>query len=114
MYLPEHSTHILQTLNISVFGLLKQNYKKLLLQIEPDLFEDLVLDDLVSYTPAQNKGKGVSQRKNTTGSIQAGLEVLEEEREEEVSEIRISSRGRIIRNTCKMYFLKFVLAPYNL
>ena len=73
-----------------------------LLQIEPDLFEDLVLDDPVSCTPAQNKGKGVSRRKNTTGSIQAALEVLEEEREKEVSEIRISSRGRIIRNTCKM------------
>ena len=53
-----------------------------LLQIEPDLFEDLVLDDLVSYTPAQNKGRGVSRRKNTTGSIQAGLELLEEREEE--------------------------------
>ncbi len=30
-----------------------------LLQIEPDLFEDLVLEDQVSYTPAQDKGKGV-------------------------------------------------------
>ena len=30
-----------------------------LLQIEPDLFEDLVVDDPVSYKPAQNKGKGV-------------------------------------------------------
>ncbi len=50
------------------------------LQIEPDLFEDLVLDDLVSYTPAQNKEKGVFSRKNTIESIQAGLEVLEEER----------------------------------
>ncbi len=73
-----------------------------LLQIEPDLFEDLVLDDPVSYTPAQNKGKVVFRRKNTTRSIQAGLEVLEEEREEEVLKIRISSRGRIIRNTRKM------------
>ena len=41
--------------------------------------EDLVLDDPVSYMPAQNKGKVVSRRKNTTGSIQVGLEVLEEE-----------------------------------
>ncbi len=73
-----------------------------LLQIEPDLFEDLVLDDAVSYTPAQIKGKGVFRRKNTTWSIQAGLEVLEEEREVEVSKICISLRGRIICNTCKM------------
>ncbi len=73
-----------------------------LLEIEPDLFEDLVLDDPVSYTPVQNKGKGVFRRKNTTVSIQAGLEVLEEESEEEVSKIRISSRGRIIRNNRKM------------
>ncbi len=73
-----------------------------LLQIEPDLFEDFVFDDPVSYTPAQNKEKSVFRRKNTTGSIQAGLEVLEEEREEEVSKIHISSRGRIIRNTRKM------------
>ena len=72
-----------------------------LLQIEPDLFEDLILDDPVSYTPAQNKGKGVPRRKNTTGSIQARLEVLEEEGEEEVSKTRISSRGRIIRNSRK-------------
>ena len=73
-----------------------------LLQIEPDLFEDLVLDDSVSYTPDQNKGKGVPRRKNTIGSIQAGLEVLEKEREEEVLEVWISSRVRIIRNTRKM------------
>ena len=73
-----------------------------LLQIEQDLFEDFILDDPVSYTPAQNKGKGVSRWKNTTRSIQARLEVLEEEREEEVSKTRINSRGRIIRNSCKL------------
>lgn len=73
-----------------------------LLQIKPDLFEDFILDDPVSYTPAQNKGKGVPRRKNTTRSIQARLEALEEEREEEVSKTRISSRGRIIRNSRKL------------
>lgn len=73
-----------------------------LLQIEPDLFGDLILDDPVSYPPAQNKGKGVPRRKNTTGSIQARLEVLEEEREEVVSKTRISSRDRIIRNSRKL------------
>ncbi len=73
-----------------------------LLQMEPDLFEDLVLDDQASYTPAQNKGKGVFQKKNNTGSIQAELEVLEEGKEEEASKIRISSQDRIIRNTRKM------------
>ena len=49
-----------------------------LLQIEPDLFEDLVLDVSVSYTPAQNRGKGVPIRKNTTGSIEAGLRGVRE------------------------------------
>ena len=73
-----------------------------LLQVEPDLFKDLVLDDLVSYTPAQNKGNGVPRRKNTTGLIQAVLELLGEERGGGVSEICISSLVVSIRNTCKM------------
>ncbi len=43
------------------------------IQIEPDIFEELDLDDLVSNTPIQNKGKGVSRKKNTTRSVQVGL-----------------------------------------
>ena len=73
-----------------------------LLRIELDIFEELDLDDLVLNTTIQNKGKGLSRKKNTTGSVQVGLGVVEEEKEEEVSEVRISSRGRIIRNTRKM------------
>ena len=72
------------------------------LRIELDVFEELVLDDLLPNTPIQNKGKGVPRRKNTTGSAQVGLGTLEEERDENVSEIRISLRGRIIRNIRKM------------
>ena len=73
-----------------------------LLRIEPDVFEELVLDDLVSNTPIQNKGKGIPRRKNIIGSVQVGLGTMEEEREEEVLEVLISLRGRIIRNTRKM------------
>ena len=73
-----------------------------LLRIEPDVFEELVLDGLVSNTLIQNKGKGIPKRKNTAGSVQVGLEVVEEEKEEKVSEVRVSTRGRIIRNTRKM------------
>ena len=55
-----------------------------LLQIEPDAFEDPVLDSLRPNTLIQNKEKGVSKRKNTTGSVQIGLESMEEERKEKV------------------------------
>ena len=50
----------------------------------------------------QNKGKGIPQRKNIAGSVQVRLEVVEKEKEEKVSEIRISMQGRIIRNTRKI------------
>ncbi len=73
-----------------------------LLRIKPDVFEELVSDDLVSNTPIQNKGKGIPTKKNTIGSVQVGLETVEEEREEKVSEVRVSTRGRIICNTRKM------------
>ena len=72
-----------------------------LLQIAPDIFEKTFLEDLVPNTPIQNKGKGVSRRKNTARFIQVELKAVEE-KEEEISEVQISLRGRIIRNTCKM------------
>ena len=50
----------------------------------------------------QNKEKGVSRQKNTTGSVQVGLGVVEEEKEEEVLEVQISSRGCINCKTRKM------------
>ena len=71
------------------------------LRIAPDIFEETFLDDLVPNTPVQNNAKGVPRRKNTPETIQVGLGTVEEEREEEISEVRISSRGRIIRNTRK-------------
>ena len=73
-----------------------------LLQIEPDIFKELDLDDLISNTTTQNKGKAVSRRKNTTGLVQVGLGVVEEEKDEEILEVRISAQGRIICNTRKM------------
>lgn len=71
-------------------------------KITANVSEEPALDDLVSNTPIQNNGKGVNRTKNTIGSIQVGLGTVEEEREEEVSEVRISSRGCIIRNTHKI------------
>ena len=68
-----------------------------LLRIGPDVFEELVSEDLVLNTPIRNKEKGIPRRKNTTGSVQVGLGMVEEEREEKVSEVRISTRGCIIR-----------------
>ncbi len=73
-----------------------------LLCIEPDVFEELVLDGLVSNTLIQNKEKCIPKRKNTAGSVQIRLEVGEEEKEEKVSEVRVSTRSRIICNTRKM------------
>ena len=70
------------------------------LQISPNIFEETVSGDLGLNIPAQNKGKGVSRKKNTTGWVQGDVELIEEGRE--ISEVRVSSRGRIIRNTRKM------------
>ena len=73
-----------------------------LFQIEPDVFEELVLDNSVSNTVMQNKRKGIPKRKNIVESVQVRLEVVEKEKEEKVSEIWVSTRDRIIRNTRKM------------
>ncbi len=73
-----------------------------LLQISPNIFEETVLGDPGLKLPVQNKGKGVSRKKNTTGLVQGDVEMIEKRREEEVLEVRVSSRGRIIRNTRKM------------
>lgn len=68
-----------------------------LLRTEPDVFEELDLDDLVPNTPIQNKGKDVPRKKNTTRSVHVGLGTVEGKREEKVSEIWNSLQGRIIR-----------------
>ena len=73
-----------------------------LLQISPNIFEETISGDLGLKIPAQNKGKGVSRKKNTTGFVKGDTELIEEGRGEEVLEVRVSSRGRIIRNTRKM------------
>lgn len=73
-----------------------------LLQISPNIFEETVSGDLGLNLPAQNKGIGVSRKKNTTGWVQGDVELIEEGREEEISDVRVSSRGRIIRNTRRM------------
>lgn len=46
--------------------------------------------------PAQNKGKGVSGKNYTTGLVQGDVEFMGMGREE-VLEVRVSSRGLIIR-----------------
>ncbi len=72
------------------------------IQLRPDIFEGLDLDDLVSSKPIQNKEKGISRKKNIIGSVKVGLELVKEEKGKEVLEVQISSRGHIIRNTRKM------------
>lgn len=73
-----------------------------LLQISPNIFEETIPGNLGLKITAQNKGKGVSRKKNTTGLVQGDIELIEEGEEEEVLDVRVSSRGRIIRNTRKM------------
>ena len=65
------------------------------------MFEDIILNDLVSYMLAQKKKKYIPQRKNTTRSIQASLEVMEKEEEEKISKTCISLQGHIICNSRK-------------
>ena len=72
------------------------------LQISPNIFEETVLGDPGLKLLVQNKGKSVSRKKNTTRLVKGDVELIEERREEEVLEVRVSSRGRIIRNTRKM------------
>ncbi len=73
-----------------------------LLCIELDVFKELVLDGLISNTLIQNKRKGIPQKKNTTGSVQVELKMVEEEKKEKVLEVRVSTQGRIICNARKM------------
>ena len=49
-----------------------------------------------------NRGKGIPKRKNTAGSVKVRLEMMEEEKEEKVSEVQVSTQGRIILNTRKI------------
>ncbi len=44
-----------------------------LLRIQLDVFEELVLNDLISNTLIRNKEKGISKRKNITWSVQVGF-----------------------------------------
>ncbi len=85
-----------------------------LLQISPDIFEEFVLDDLIAKKPVPAKKKGVSKRINTTRLIQSGLGMVEKEKGEEILDVRIRSRSRIICNTRKMLLYKLILAQDNL
>ncbi len=73
-----------------------------LLQITPDIFEETVMGELRSKTSAWNKRKSVSRKKKTAGLVQDDGELVEKGEKENVLEVRVSTRGRIIRNTCKI------------
>ena len=73
-----------------------------LLRITPDIFQETFVGGLGLKIPAQNKGKGVPTKKKTTGLVQGDVGLMEEVREEEVLQVRVNTRGRIIRNTRKM------------
>ena len=72
------------------------------LQITPDIFEETVIGDLRPKSSARNKGKGVSRKKNTAGLVQDDRELVEKGEKEKVLEVRVGTRGRIIRNACKI------------
>lgn len=57
---------------------------------------------LGSKISARNKGKGISRKKRTTGLVQGGVQLVGEREKEKGLEVRVSTRGRIIRNTRKM------------
>ena len=62
----------------------------------------------------QNKEKSIFETKNTNESIQVGLRVVEKEKEKNFLKVRISLQCQIIHNTCKIRFLKLIIALYNL
>ena len=73
-----------------------------LLQITPDIFAETVTGDSKSKTSIQTKGKGVLKKKNTAGLVQDDEKLVDGGEQEKFSGIRVSTRGRIIRNTSKM------------
>ncbi len=79
-----------------------QNAFSNLLQITPDIFEERVTGDLGSKTSARNKEKGASRIIKITGLVKDDRELVEKEEKGKVLEIRVSTQGRIICNTCKM------------
>ncbi len=66
------------------------------------IFEETVMGELRSKTSARNKEKGVSRKKKTAGLVQDDGELVEKREKEKVLEVRVSTRGRIIRNSRKM------------
>ena len=73
-----------------------------LLQITPHIFKETVKGDLRFKKTALNKGKCISRKKNITVLIQCDMEIVGKGEKEEVLEVRVSSRGRVIRNTRKL------------
>ncbi len=79
-----------------------QNAFSNLLQITLDIFEERVIGDLGSKASARNKEKSVSRIIKTTWLVKDDRELVEKEEKEKVLDIRVSTHGRIICNTCKM------------
>ena len=73
-----------------------------LLHIIPHIFEETVEGDLGFKKTALNKGKCISRKKYTTELVQGDVEIVGNGEKEEVLEVRVSSRGRVIRNTRKL------------
>lgn len=73
-----------------------------LLQITPDIPAETVTGDPKSKTSIQTKGRGVSKKKNTAVLVQDDEKLVDRGEQEKFSGIRVSKRGRIIRNMSKM------------
>ena len=67
------------------------------------------LNNLVLKKPDLMKEKGISKRKKTPRSIQSELRVVRKKKEEILAN-RISTRGRIVYNICKMLLENLILA----
>ncbi len=58
--------------------------------------------ELGSKTSARNKGKGVPREKKTAGLVRDDGELVGKREKEKVLEVRVSTCGRITRNTRKI------------
>ena len=102
IYGPNPATPRLLPKNKKRDDLIFQNAFYDLLQITPDIFAETVIGDLKSKASVQTKGKGVSKKKNTARLVQDDRKLVEREENEKVLGVGVSTRGRIIRKTCKM------------
>lgn len=63
-----------------------------LFHIKPDLFENLILYNLILYTSTQNKKKSIPQKKFYTKSIQIRLKELAKDKKKKFQKLILASK----------------------